>query len=195
MMEPLQTGEISNIVKKIFGTFLLLIFSILIILFFKTGAYKSVKVMKTKPPQLHMFYIKNTGPYHQIVEKIQKVEKIFKNLQFPCKKTFGHFLSDSKIIDHNKLLSHVGCAFYKTETKKLPQLIKGVEEKFFGLKSKEKICYKGTFKGSPSLSGIKIYPKLYKLAQQDKVKLKPDSLEVYTVDGDKVTTDVYLCEE
>ncbi len=194
-MEPLYTGEMFNIIKKIFSTFLLLLFSILIILFFKTGAYKAVEIIKTKPPQLHMFYIKNIGPYHKVVEGIQKVEKIFKNQKLPCTKTFGHFLSDPKVIEHDKLISHVGCAFYKVETKKLLRPIKGVKEKLFGFKYKEKICYKGTFKGSPALSAIKVYPKLYKLAQKNRIKLRPDSLEIYTVHEEKVTTDVYLCEK
>lgn len=181
--------------KKVFGSFLIMLFSILIILFFKTGAYKSVEVEKTNAPQLRMYYKENIGPYHEIVTKIKEVEDIFKELKIPCSKTFGHFLSDPEIIEHDKLISHVGCAFYAPETPEFISLPDGIEEKTFGHDLDGKTCYNGVFKGSPSLSAMKVYPKLFKMAQDDRIKLRADSLEIYRVDGTDVTTDVYLCEE
>lgn len=179
--------------KKVFGSFLILLFSILVILFFKTGAYKSVTIEKINAPALQLFYVENTGPYHEIVEKIKLVEDEFKKLGTPCTKTFGHFLSDPAVIEHERLVSHVGCAFYPAESPQLFSLPEGVSEKFFG--SIDKTCYKGSFKGSPSLSAMKIYPKLQEMAEQEKVKLSSNALEIYHVDGNSVTTDVYLCEE
>ncbi|MGH1468674.1 MAG: hypothetical protein ACRBBP_07320 [Bdellovibrionales bacterium] len=181
--------------KKVFGSFLIMLFSILIILFFKTGAYKSVEAVKADSPRLKLYYKENIGPYHEIVAKIKEVEDIFNEYQIPCTKTFGHFLSDPEIIEHDKLVSHVGCAFYEAEGPEFFTLPDGIEEKFFGFDSKDKVCYNGVFRGSPSLSAIKVYPKLLKMAQKDRVKLSSNSLEIYLVEGKKVTTDVYLCEE
>lgn len=194
-MGPSPTGEICKMAKKVFGSFLIMLFSILIFLFFKTGAYKTVSTEKTSTPQLQLFYMENIGPYHEIIEKLKTVEEHFKKSGLSCKKTFGHFLSDPEITEHDKLVSHVGCAFTKEESPQVFSLPEGVSKKFFGLNLKGKICYKGSFKGSPSLTALKVYPKLMDMAQKDRIKLKSESLEIYYVNENKVTTEVYLCED
>jgi len=181
--------------KKVFGSFLILLFSFLIFTYFKSGAYKSVEAEKTTAPKLQLFYVENVGPYHKIMENLSYVEEEFKKLGTPCPRTFGHFLSDPKIIDHEKLISHVGCAFKVDESPQLFTLPDRVKEKFFGSEDNNpnRVCFKGSFKGSPALSAIKVYPVLKEMAQKNKVKLSKDYLEVYTVDDDSVKTDVYLC--
>lgn len=182
--------------KKVFGSFLIVLFSILIVTYFKSGAYKSVETKKTPPPKLQLFYVENIGPYHKIMENLSYVEDEFKKLGTPCKKTFGHFLSDPEIIDHDKLVSHVGCAFAPEESPQLFTLPDRVKEKFFSSEERaDKVCFKGNFKGSAHLSAIKVYPILKKMAEAERIKLTDDYLEVYTIEGDKVLTDVYLCED
>jgi effector-binding domain-containing protein len=182
--------------KKVFGSFLIMLFSILIFLFFRTGAYKSVATEKIENfTPLRLIYKENIGPFHEIVAKITEVEKALKKLNTDCKKTFGLFLSDPEIIEHSKLESHVGCAFYPGEAPEFFTLPKGIKEKLYGEDLIGKTCYKGSFNGSPSLSALKIYPKLKEMAQDDRIKLRTEALELYYVDGDSVTTEVYLCEE
>ena len=178
--------------KKVFGSFLIMLFSILIFLFFKTGAYKSVKSERVSAPKLQLFYVENIGPYHEIMKNLSSVEKEFEKLGTPCTKTFGHFLSDPEIIEHDKLVSHVGCAFTAEESPQFLTLPERVQEKFFE-GTEETICFKGRFEGSPSLSAMKVYPTLKEMAQIERIKLREDYLEVYTVEGNAVKTDVYLC--
>lgn len=182
-------------IKKLLGSFLIVFFSIVIFLFFKTGAYKSVETEITDAPKLKLYYLEHIGPYHKILDKINVVEETLLKLQTPCKKTFGLFLSDPKIVEHEKLISHVGCAFYDGEAPEFFTPPEGLEEKLFGLDLTGKRCYKGSFDASPSLSAIKIYPRLHKMAEQDRVKLRLDALEIYHIDGDNVKTEVYLCED
>lgn len=182
-------------IRKVLSAFLIMLVSILIFLFFKIGAYKSVAVEKTTSPQLELYYTEVVGPYHEIILPLKKVEGTFKDMDQPCPQTFGHFLSDPEIVEHDKLVSHVGCAYPAGQAPQFITMPEGVEQKYFGQEKQGKVCYKGTFKGSPSLTAMKVYPKLKQQALRDKVKLNfSSSLEVYTVDDKSVTTEVYLCE-
>jgi hypothetical protein len=182
--------------KKVFGSFLILLISFVIFTYFISGAYKSVEAEKTTVPKLQLFYVENIGPYHKIMDNLSYVEEEFKKLGTPCVRTFGHFLSDPEVIKHEKMISHVGCAFTPEESPQLFTLPDRVKEKFFSAAERtDRVCFKGNFKGSPALSAIKVYPVLKEMADANKVKLSKDYLEVYTVDGDNVLTDVYLCAE
>jgi len=183
--------------KKVFGSFLVMLFSILIFLYFRTGAYKSVKTVKAPAPMLELYYMENVGPYHKIVDSLNYVEDEFNKLGIECPRTFAHFMSDPEIIEHEKLISHVGCAFSPKEAPQIFTLPKKVEQKFY-LDTKNApdiLCYKGSFEGSPSLSALKVYPRLKEMAQEDRVKITSDYIELYTVDGDRVLTETYLCQE
>lgn len=182
-------------IKKVLGVFILMLVAVIIFLFFKIGAYKSVAVEKTSPPILQLFYTEVIGPYHTIIEPLKKVEAEFKSLGHPCKMTFGHYLSDPETVEHDKLISHVGCAFKPEESPQLFTLPDGVQEKFFNTEGRHNdVCYKGIFEGSPSIVAMKVYPKLKEAAQKDRVRLNQDSaLEVYFVEENKVRTEVYLC--
>ena len=58
-------------------------------------------------------------------------------------------------------------------------------------------CYKGSFTGSPSLSAIKIYPKIKLQAKKEGVELFTPALEIYEKiyknKRETVATTVYLC--
>jgi len=182
--------------KKVFGSFLVLLFSFMIFTYFKSGAYKSVEAEKVVSPKFQLFYVENVGPYHKIMENLSYVEDEFKKLGTPCVRTFGHFLSDPEVIKHEKMISHVGCAFTPEESPQLFTLPDRVKEKFFTSNEQaDRVCFKGNFRGSPALSAIKVYPVLQEMAETNKIKLSKDYLEVYTVEGEKVLTDVYLCAE
>lgn len=182
-------------IRKIVGWFLVILLTIVVILFVRSGAYKSVNVERVPAPQLQLFYTENIGPYHKIIDKLTVVEDTIKEMGHSCVKTFGHFLSDPKVVEHEKLVSHVGCAFTPEESVHFFTLPKGISEKHFGGNLKDKVCYKGTFDGSPNLSAMKIYPKLIEAAKKDGLKLGIKSLEIYTINDGKVFTEVYLCED
>ncbi len=182
-------------IQKIVGWFLIVLFSIIAFVFIRSGAYKSVQIEKTQAPKFQLFYAEHIGPYHEIIEKLTEVETELKKLKHPCKKTFGHFLSDPKIVEHAKLISHVGCAFEEASDFKDLELPEGINHKFFGENLSGKICYKGTFSGSPALSAMKVYPKLIEASKKDGVELSVESFEVSTVLHNEVTPETYLCEK
>lgn len=191
-MAPLHTGEISKMLKKVTSVILLALISVAVFLYIKTGAYKGVDVELSSLPSYQIFYKEHTGPYHEILTSLKEVEDFFQELGTPCQKTFGLFLDDPAAVDHENLKSHVGCAFTKEHSPQVFNLPEGILESF--LSSQDSQCYKGVFKGSPSLTAIKVYPRLQEKADKDKVKLKTEALEVYETTNGVTTTSVYRCK-
>jgi len=187
------------ILKNILGALVLGLLTVGIFLFFRTGAHKNVTVEDSKIPDYQFFYAEHTGPYHEIMPKLLSVEKKFKNLDIECPRTFGLFLSDPERVNHDRLKSQVGCAFTIDEAPNLFAPIEGVSETFYPLPitSKDELarvkCYRGTFDGSPSLSAMKVYPKIKEKAKEEGVKLFTPALEIYENEGDSVITKVFLC--
>jgi hypothetical protein len=187
------------ILKNILGALVLSLLTVGIFLFFRTGAHKSVAIEDSKIPDFQFFYVEHVGPYHEIMPKLTFVEDKFKALDITCPRTFGLFLSDPEKVNHDRLKSQVGCAFSIDETPNLFAPIEGVSETFYPLPitSKDQLsrvkCYKGVFKGSPSLSAIKVYPKIKERASEQGVKLFTPALEVYEQKGSSIETAVYFC--
>ena len=187
------------ILKNILGALVLGLLTIGVFLFFRTGAHKSVTIENSKIPDYQFFYAEHTGPYHEIMPKLLMVEEKFKKLDIECPRTFGLFLSNPERVNHDRLKSQVGCAFTIDETPNLFAPIEGVSETFYPLpvKNKEELsrvqCYKGIFTGSPSLSAMKVYPKIKEKAKEDGVKLFTPALEIYETQGNSVITKVFFC--
>jgi len=186
------------ILRNILGALALSLLTVGLFLFFKTGAHKKVLIEDSKIPDYHFFYAEHIGPYHKIIEKLTFVEKQFKTLDINCPKTFGLFLSDPQK-DHDRLKSQVGCAFLVDNSPNLFAPIEGVSETFYQLpiSSEEELsrvkCFKGAFKGSPSLTAIKVYPKIKEKAKEQGIKLFTQALEIYEERDSVLTTQVYMC--
>lgn len=178
--------------KKILGVFLLSLLSVAVFIFFRIGAYKGVEVVRTPMPAYDIYFKVHRGPYHEIINDLKSVESKLDELGQPCKKTFGMFLNDPELVDHKLLLSLVGCAFPEEKNVVVENLPPEIRKKKVGHTKTD--CYKGTFKGSPSLTAFKVYPRLKKRALKDRAKLKTESLELYETKEGKMTTEVFLCK-
>ena len=168
--------ERAVILKNILGAVVLSLFTVGLFLFFRTGAHKSVTVKEVEIPEFHFFYAEHVGPYHEIMPKLLQIENKFKELDIECNKTFGLFLSDPNKTDHDRLKSQVGCAFEDGTAPNLFAPIEGVSETFYHLpistkeELKRVVCLSAKFTGSPSLTAMKVYPKLTKEAKDKGLK-------------------------
>jgi len=120
-------------------------------------------------------------------------------MDIKCPRTYGLFLSDPEKENHDRLKSQVGCAFTLDEAPNLFAPIEGVNETFYQLPitSKDELervkCYKGAFTGSPSLSAMKVYPKIKERAKEEGVRLYTPTLEVYEETEKGLNTLVVMC--
>lgn len=187
------------ILKNILGALVLSLITVGVYLFFKTGAHKDVVVEASKIPNYHFFYKDHTGPYHKVYPVLSSVEETFKKLELKCSMTFGMYLSDPNKVDHDRLKSQLGCAFKPESSPQLFAPLPGISEAFYDLPLENPDdaarikCFKGTFSGSPSLTAMKVYPKIKDQAKKEGVKLFTKALEVYEGDTKNLKTQVYLC--
>ncbi len=187
------------ILKNILGALVLSLLTICAFLYFKTGAHKDAVISESTIPDFQFFYKDHTGPYHEINSLLISVEEAFEKLEIKCTKTFGLYLSDPSKGDHDRLKSKVGCAFDSNNSPQLFTPLPDIKSSFYDLPLKNPEdasrlkCYKGSFTGSPSLSAIKVYPKIKDRAEEEGVKLFTQALEIYESSEKTHKTTVYLC--
>ena len=172
--------------KWIFGAFLGVFLGLILLggfIFFRTGAYKPVRIFQKKMGPYTLIYKERWGPYHKGVQILESVEKQVEDLGWICQSTFGRYLDNPNVVDHSRLRSHVGCLFegqssYISEAQ-LQKNSSLKDLKWEIIEQKEYLV--GEFFGSPTLVGFKVYPKLTKKAQKQRLKLSDYSLEIYQI--------------
>ncbi len=158
-------------------------------LFVHLGAFKDVTIEVQMYPDFYVIYTKHRGPYHEINGSLIQLEKQLRNEGIACKKTFGHFLDDPAVVDADRLRSHIGCVISKENQ----QQLKNSEppQWFTQVFSLNKVIY-SRFQGSPAIGPMKVYPKVREFADKQRVALRPDVIELYTVQRDGQVITEYL---
>lgn len=170
--------------KHIFFGVILFIVGILSWASIKLGFFKDVIVSEQTVGEIQCVYVEHIGPYHKILESLQKVETWAKSNNIDCKKSFGHFLDDPDIIEHERLRSHVGCVVNKTYTD-LP-----ADFKFKTIPTAK--YFVAEFTGSPAIGPMKVYSKAKKAFYERQLTPPEDNLEVYEIIDDKTMKTSYL---
>ncbi len=160
------------------------------VVFWKVGYFKKVEISESIVGPYTMLYQEHIGAYHKVSAKILEVENWVKNNGLKCKKSFGLYLDHPDLVPEDKLRSEVGCLF-----KPAMGLGDTLKKSPFKTKNyKGKLRLQATFTGSPALTPIKVYPKLYKdwiqyPNQRDNPKEHlPEILEIYhSPDGEALS--------
>lgn len=137
----------------------------------KMGFYKDVTITETEMPEMHFVYLEHIGPYHKILDSLEKVEAWAKDKKVDCSKSFGHFLDDPDVVEHERLRSHVGCVVDKAYTE-LPENFK-----FKALPSGKFLT--AEFMGSPAIGPMKVYKKARQHFLDKGLTPPEDVIEVY----------------
>lgn len=151
---------------------------------FNLGVFKDVQIEKGPYAELHLVYKDHVGPYHYIGDVIKEVEKFFKENNLDCPITFGQYLDDPRVVEHERLKSRGGCLHegfpenFSTDLKKM--LIPAGE------------YYIAHFSGSPWIGPYKVYGKVFEKAAQDGNGLKGPVIEIYEAFGTEGMRTTYL---
>ena len=169
---------IKTAVVTIFSMALLLA----IYLYLYLGVSKPVKVtLEPRGPYLFIFKA-HLGPYHQILPKIQEVEAWAAEHNVACTVTFGEYLDDPHAVDEDRLRSRGGCLVKATPPVPLPP------EFEFQVRPERRYAV-GHFDGSPAIGPYKVYPKVQKFLDEQRLKSSAPVIELYTVTGTEVQTE------
>ena len=150
------------------------------------GVFKDVTITEGPYPEMHLIYKDHLGPYHTIAEIIKEVEVWSKDQGLDCDLTFGQFIDDPSIVEHERLKSRGGCLVSKfPAADKIP-----VEIKTLVIPSRNYLL--AHFDGSPWLGPYKVYSKIAKVADEKKVRITEPVIEVYKLIDPKHMETTYL---
>lgn len=157
--------------------FFLIVVGIFGFTFIRSGAWKSVQVQEGPQGPFVMIYKDFTGPYHKIIGTIREVETWAKSQGLDCKKSFGEYLDDPQVVEHERLKSRGGCLVEKAPAN-LPAEFKTQE-------TPQQLYVYADFDGSPALGPLKVYGKIQDYMINRKFQMNGPVLEIYEVLNEK----------
>jgi hypothetical protein len=163
------------------------IFATLGILFayaiWNVGLFKPVLIENKNSEPAVLIYRHIVGPYHNLSEEFQKLEKDLNSFNYACKKTFGLYYDNPAMQEHERLRADIGCFASAPPLQKM----EGFEIKEFPSFP----ALSGRFSGAPWLTAFKVYGALNKEAVAKNLKLKKGPvIEIYEPTEKGFTTEV-----
>ncbi len=174
---------------KAFAITIALLLGIAAFVVYRTGYLKPVTIASGEQGPFYLVYKVHQGPYHKIAKVIDGVENYFKDKGMPCPLAFGRYLHDPNTVEHDRLVSHGGCAFTNPSAA-LEVLVKQGEFVSESLPKKEYLV--AHFEGSPSLGPIKVYPYVKDWMNQYGYTISGPVVEIYQTTGEDSLHTRYL---
>ncbi len=147
------------------------------------GAFRPVVIAEKTDGPMQMIFKSHVGPYHKIVPVIQEVEKWAKDNWIDCTLSFGEYLDNPETTEEARLRSNGGCL--------VKQIPANLPEGFQSKTIPEKKYVTALFEGSPGIGPMKVYPKVYEYAQEQRIALEETVMEVYQIHSEESMTTVY----
>lgn len=148
---------------------------------FNLGVFKTVALQEGEYGDLLLLYRDHVGPYHKISDLINEAEKWAGENHIDCRKTFGQFLDDPQVVEHERLRSRAGCVLSQMPNVPAPDF------KLMEIKKQNYVI--AEFEGSPWIGPYKVYNKAnYFAASRGQTLLSPVT-EIYEVfNGNRLKT-------
>lgn len=151
---------------------------------YKLGVFKKVTIEDGSRPSFKIIYKDFIGPYHKIGGVISEVETWCKSNQIPCERTFGEYIDDPTVVEHERLRSRGGCIVNEAPST-LPEPLRSTEVP-------ARNYYVASFEGSPWIGPYKVYSQVMDLAEQQRVTIKDPVIEIYELFGHNQMRTTYL---
>lgn len=139
----------------------------------RTGVFLPVSIEEKTWPSMQVVWKTHVGPYHTVLADLQEVEKWLKeSAQMNCQESFGEYLDDPAVVEHERLRAHVGCLVPRKPETALPA---GYE--YAEIPARNSVV--ADFKGSPALGPYKVYGKAQRYITEKGLKPTGAPFELY----------------
>lgn len=139
----------------------------------RTGLFLPVTLEEKPWPSMRVLWKTHVGPYHTVLADLEEVEKWVKeNAHLNCDETFGEYLDDPSVVEHERLRAHVGCLIASKPAVELPA---GYE--ISEIPARNTVV--ADFRGSPALGPYKVYGKAQRYIVEKGLKPSGPPLEIY----------------
>lgn len=149
-------------------------------LYFHLGVSLPVTIQQETRGPLELLYTTHIGPYNLIGEDLQEIQNWAWKEHIDCPATFGEYLDDPHG-SQDRLRAHVGCVLHAP-------LEHPTETYTFESRPARKYVV-GRFQGSPAIGPYKVYPKIQSYIEAHRLKTNGPVIEIYHINGEKVTTE------
>lgn len=174
--------------KKLLAIFVVFMISAGLGLMYRLGVWKDVQVEAVEKTEQPTIFLEHIGAYHKMNDTIIAVETELSRNGHSCALTFGHYIDSPEHQDEDRLRSQGGCLVTSSS------LLKQINSKDLKAGSIPKGRYlQGSFDGSPSITPLKVYPKIKEYAAKHQLRLAEDFYEIYEIRGQHVKT-TYLVQ-
>lgn len=163
--------------KWIFLSFFLFVVGLGIFLSVRVGVFRPVFIDQKQSPVFYLVYRNHTGPYHKINSLITEVEEELGKDGVKCPMTFGEYLDDPREVEEQRLRSRGGCLFTDP-----PDFVHHLPQDLDFIKTDPEPIIYAEFFGSPAIGPYKVYNKVAKMAEENRIALKKEVIEVYSTD-------------
>ncbi|MEK6774645.1 MAG: GyrI-like domain-containing protein [Bdellovibrionota bacterium] len=177
-------------IKNIFFTICAVLICFVIWFTYNVGFFQSVEIREEQMGPLSLAYKDHVGPYHQIIDAISAVEAWAKEKKIPCKKTFGEYLDDPQIVEHERLRSLGGCVIETPPS----DLASGLPADIHLKEIPQKNYVVGLFRGAPMIGPFKVYPKMEEYFHNHQLQKGTSIIEIYEMANEKDLLTKYLFE-
>jgi DNA gyrase inhibitor GyrI len=152
---------------------------------FSLGFFKEVNLRIEQQGPLYLVYKDHVGPYHFISKTISDVERWAKTEKIDCSSSFGEYLDDPNVVEHERLRSRAGCFLKSRLTSRPPSDLQ------FSERPEQKYVV-AEFEGSPALGPYKVYNKVEEFLAEKRLVLSGPVIEVYEMKSETVMLTRYL---
>ena len=153
-------------------------------LLIRMGVFKPVQIREETVGPFFLVGQEHVGPYYEISKAIQEVEKWAQARNIDCRRSFGHFLDDPEIVEHERLRSVGGCVVDQVP-ESLPSDFKTIilpSEKYI-------VAY---YAGASALGPWKVYAPVYSELRQRQISRPSVVTEFYYFDSNHEFLTQYL---
>lgn len=150
----------------------------------RLGAFRDVQISTVELDKQFIIYKEHLGSYHKIVPVIEEVETWAKAHGESCQRSFGKYLDNPEIVDESRLRSQGGCVLVREISNMPPEYQVGEIPAGKYVQAR--------FEGSPGIGPMKVYPRVRKFAEVQRIRLKDWVVEIYEVHGHDAMTTTYL---
>ena len=160
-----------------------------------TGAFKSVVINQDQRGPFTLIYKEHIGAYHQIVKKIEDVEKWAQENGLKCRLSFGEYFDDPNIVEEGRLNSRGGCLIDPIASEEMEifdKLKDHLPPEFKSENFQETKAVVALFTGAPSIGPLKVYPKAQEFISENHLIKKGSVLEIYEIFNKKAMQTTYI---
>lgn len=145
------------------------------------GFFQPVAVAEAVRGPYYVLFQNHMGAYYKISETISSVEAAAKAAGLDCRRTFGEYFDDPRVVEEDRLRARGGCL----SDQPYAQAPKGL---ILDTIAQQQVLA-ANFAGSPAIGPYKVYTEVERYRNRHRLPGGAHAIEIYMIVGDSIATE------